>query len=203
MKKKFFLGMVLIFLTSISIVNVYGSSFLNKIIQKGNNFESGGSSGDLGNVLSNFISGDVLQIVRLIGNLIFAAVTVILGAKYIWSSAEGKSEVMESLPAFVVAVVFFYLGGNLVTWLNDATSGVAGANSWRTLSGRIRWIVNTVVGYAAFGGILFLGLKYMFASAEGKSKLKTNMGGLVLGMVFVFLASQVVDFIIQIGDSII
>ena len=43
----------------------------------------------------------------------------------------------------------------------------------------------------------------MFASAEGKSQIKTNMGGAVLGIIFVFMASQVVDFIIDIGESVL
>ena len=206
MKKKFLMGILLVFVISIVVVNVHATGLLNNIISQGNSFGNSGSTTSLGTKLSDFIKGDVMNAVLAIGNLIFAAVTVILGAKYIWSSAEGKSEVMESLPTFVVAVIFFYLGETLVTWLTGTgglATSISGATSWTSISGKIIWIVNTIVRYAAFGGILFLGLKYMFASAEGKSQLKTNMGGLVLGMVFVFLASKAVDFIIGVGDSII
>lgn len=206
MKKKIFMSILLVLVVSIVVVNVHASSLLNNIISQGNSFGNSGTSGGLGNNLSNFIKGDVMDVILAVGNLIFAAITVILGAKYIWSSAEGKSEVMESLPTFVVAIIFFYLGESIVTWLTGTgglATSISGATSWSSISGKIIWIVNTIVHYAAFGGILFLGLKYMFASAEGKSQLKTNMGGLVLGMVFVFLASRAVDFIISLGESVI
>jgi len=206
MKKKILMSILLIFVISVAVVNVHATGLLNNIISQGNSFGNSGSTTSLGTKLSAFIKGDVMSAVLAIGNLIFAAVTVILGAKYIWSSAEGKSEVMESLPTFVVAIIFFYLGETLVTWLTGTgglATSISGATSWTSISGKIIWIVNTIVRYAAFGGILFLGLKYMFASAEGKSQLKTNMGGLVLGMVFVFLASKAVDFIISIGEGII
>ena len=48
-----------------------------------------------------------------------------------------------------------------------------------------------------------MGLRYMFASAEGKSQMKTSMGGVVLGITFVFMASKVVDFIIDIGEGVL
>ena len=206
MKKKIFMSILLVIVVSITLVNVHASSLLDNIISQGNSFGNSGSTTSLGTELSDFIKGDVMSTVLAIGNLIFAAITVILGAKYIWSSAEGKSQVMESLPTFVVAIIFFYLGESLVTWLTGTgglATSISGATSWTSISGKIIWIVNTIVHYAAFGGILFLGLKYMFASAEGKSQLKTNMGGLVLGMVFVFLASRAVDFIISLGESVI
>ena len=139
----------------------------------------------------------------MIGNLVFAAVTVILGAKYIWSSAEGKSQVMESLPAFLVSVIFFYLGESLVGWLSGATGTLTSTGSWTTVEAQIIGTINMVVQYVSFGGLLYLGVKYMFASAEGKSQIKTNMGGLVLGIIFVFMASNIVSYIVRITSSVI
>ena len=202
MKKKIFLTICLIgFLISVIVPTQVYAGLLDDIISQGSGF--GGNSTNLGNELDTFITGDIMPIVGVIGNLVFAAITVILGAKYIWSGAEGKSEVMESLPTFVVAVVFFYLGESLVNWLNNASSGITSATDWNQISSKVIWIINTVVHYAAFGGILVLGLRYMFASAEGKSNIKSNLGGVVIGIVFVFLASSVINFIIEIANGVI
>lgn len=212
MKKKIFLSVALILVVTFSTANAYASGMLNSIINQGSHFGTSSGSMTIGSELSGFLLGDVKDIILLIGNLVFAAVTVILGAKYIWSSAQGKSEVMESLPTFVVAVLFFYLGGSVVEWLAGDTNNVNSsgafwkiynAEEWSTISGYIIYIVNTVVRYLSFAGILILGLRYMFASAEGKSKIKANFGGLVIGIVFVFLASNAVNFIIDLGESII
>lgn len=200
MKNKILVIIILILFIGTQFVFVE-AGMLDEIISQGTGFK--GSSTDIGTTLSKFIKGDIMNTVLLIGNLVFAAVTVILGAKYIWSSAEGKSQVMESLPAFVVSVIFFYLASSLVDWFTGATSNITSAKNWNTVAGNIIWIVNTVVRYAAFGGILVLGLKYMFASAEGKSQMKTNVGGLIIGIVFVFLASTVVDYIIDIGEAVL
>ena len=200
MKKKIFITICLIGIFVLMAAPVYATSdLMNNIFDQGNNFT--GTSSGMGSNISAFIKTEVLPIVLAIGNLVFAAVTVILGAKYIWSSAEGKAEVMESLPSFVVAVIFFYLGGNLVTWLTATGNSIAGSSSWDVLANNVIWVINTIVHYVAFGGILLLGLRYMFASAEGKSHIKANMGGLVIGIVFVFAASSAVDFIIRIASE--
>lgn len=211
MKKKIFLSIMLILVVTLFTVNAYASGMLSNIINQGTNFGNGNSSG-IGSLAENFILDDVTDVIALIGNLVFAAVTVILGVKYIWSSAQGKAEVLESLPTFVVAVLFFYLGESIVKWLvgsgDEVTSSGAvwsiyNAKNWDTISGYIMWLINTFVRYAAFAGILVLGLRYMFASAEGKSNIKTSFGGLVIGLVFVFLASNVVNFIIDLGEGIL
>lgn len=201
MKKKIFLTILLVFLTSIFVVNAYATGFLDEIIDQGNEF--GGSSDGMGEQLDSFLRDKIIPIVASIGNLVFAAVTVILGAKYIWSGADGRSQVMETLPAFVAAVIFFYLGETIVVWLTGATGGIAGATEWKTIEGKIFGTICNVVRYASFGGLIFMGLKYMLASAEGKSQIKTNMGGVILGIVFVFLASNVVNFIIDMAESVI
>lgn len=200
MKSKFLITILLIISIGLSVAKV-NANILDDIISQGSNFT--GNSEGIGNKLSEFISGDIMDSVLLVGNLVFAGVTVVLGAKYIWSSAEGKSQVMESLPGFVLAVVFFYLGGNLVSWLTAATGDIAEADSWNTIAGSIIWIINTIVRYVAFGGIIFLGLKYMFAAAEARSIMKANMGALVIGIIFVFLASNVVDYIISVSENIL
>lgn len=203
MKRKIFLTIVLIVIVSVCSVNVHASGFLNNIITQGNSFENKGTSTGIGPVLKDFITGDIMDIVWLVGNLVFGAVTVILGAKYIWSGAEGKSQVSETLPAFLVAVVFFYLGEGLVDWFTGATTTVSSASDWNSIAGLVFGTICSIVRYLSFGGLLYLGIRYMFASAEGKSQIKTSTGGLVLGIVFVFLASNAVDFIIRIADDVI
>lgn len=158
----------------------------------------------IGTALKTFITDQIEPLIGMIGNLVFAGVTVILGMKYIWSSAEGKSEVLESLPGFVLAVVFFYLGGSLVDYFKGSSlGGIVGATSWNDIEDAIWGIIYLVAQYGSFAGILVLGLRYMFASAEGKAKVKANFGVFAIGLLFVFSASNVVNFIIELGGDVL
>lgn len=205
MLKKIVISVMMICMLTIPVLHVQ-AGLLDDLIEQGSDFGDSTSSvsGDsMGGVLSEFIEDDIKDVVWGVGNLIFAGITVILGVKYIWSSAEGKSQVMESLPTFVLAVVFFYLADPLFDFIIEVTGGVAGADDWRELSGNVIWVINTIVKYLALGGLIFMGVRYLLASAEGKASLKTNMGGLVIGVLFVFLSTNVVNFIIEMGSDIL
>lgn len=205
MKKKIVIAIIVIMITLFNTENIH-ATFLNNVISEGNNFQSRGSDTGLGSKISSFINDDIKSIISLVGNLVFAVATVILGAKYIWSGVEGKSKVKESLPVFVAAVIFFYLASTLTGFFSPKTTGSVGSeinriSNWSSLSGKIVGTVNQIVRYLAFAGILVIGLKYMFESSDGKAKIKERMVPMVLGMVLVFSASKVVDFIISVGEQ--
>lgn len=203
MKKKILVIFILLILFSISFVNSY-AGLLDEIISQGSGFT--GSTSGIGDELKTFIEGDILTAVTSIGNLVFAAVTVVLGMKYIWESAQGKAQILESLPGFVLAVIFFYLGKDLVLWLNNSTAGIgviATQTTWSGVAGKIIWVINTVVKYGSFAGILVMGLRYMFAAADTRANLKSSFGGFAIGILLVFAASQVVDYIIDAAEYVI
>ena len=52
------------------------------------------------------------------------------------------------------------------------------------------------------GGVIFAGVKYMFADASKKSEIKQSMVYLVIGMVIVFAASIVVQYIVAVAGEI-
>ena len=163
LKKMLLVLLILCFVfSSISVVNASG--LLDDIMDQGDDFMDGvNNSGDteIGDTVSAYINDEVRPAVLAIGNLIFAAVTVILGVKFIWSGAEGKSEVQESLPGFVIAVIFFYLAGSIVTFITGTTSGITAAATWQELSGNFIWIVNTIVKYLALACLIYVGVKYL------------------------------------------
>lgn len=56
-------------------------------------------------------------------------------------------------------------------------------------------ILFTVLQAASIGGVIFAGVSYIFASAENKADLKRKLLPLIVGLIIVFGASTVVDFI--------
>lgn len=68
--------------------------------------------------------------------------------------------------------------------------------------GNVEGVVNNVWGTVltilrvlAVAAIVFAGVKYMFAGAEGKAEFKTGLIGIVIGAILVFGASIVVELI--------
>jgi len=164
-----------------------------------------GTKQDIAKELVKFIEGDILDAIGLIGNFIFAIVTVVLGMKYIWSGAEGRSQVLESLPAFVLGVIFFYLADTIVDFMlaDESLGGLSSATTWNSAAGRVLKIIYTVVKYGSIIGMVVIGLKYMFASADGRAEMKQTLGSMVIGLIFVFSASNIVEFIVASADEII
>ena len=206
-----FKKIALVFMLIIAVIcclNSVQALNIDEIFEQAKDFTSAGSDGEIGTRLSAFILGDVMNFVSLIGNLIFAAVTVILGAKYIWSGVNGKADVKETLPTFIVGVIFFYLATQITAFFSPTESGsvgniLMGSGSYNTLAGTVLGTINAVVKVVSFAGLVFIGLKYLFASAEGKSSVKEKMVPVALGMLLVFSASAIVDFIIKAGNEII
>ena len=208
---------VMLFVLLVTPHILVNAGMLNKVIGQGTNFVKGHKTEAIGNSIKTIILNDIKPAVFSIGTLIFAAVTVILGVKFIWSSAEGKSEVQEALPGFVLAVIFFYLSEPLINFLLGSTSSFTGfssintmiknagggTKSWGAIASATVGLINYVVKYLALAGLVYLGIRYMIASAEGKATMKVSMTGAVIGVLFTFLATNVVQFIIDAGDNII
>ncbi len=72
--------------------------------------------------------------------------------------------------------------------------GEAANNAWAA--------VRLILQILAVAAIVFAGVRYMFASADQKADIKKSMIILVIGAIFVFGASIIVDFIVQATQSI-
>lgn len=193
---------VIIFMMLLVIGNIFQSGVyafsLSEIFNRGNGIT--GSSSDYSEVES--LVGNIgTSIVKPIGYLIFAIVTVVLGVQYIWSGYNGKSKVKETLPVFICAVVLFYLGDKVT----DLFTGIFDDNigSVEQLTGNIWVNVCNVVQILAFTGILFIGVKYLMENSEGRAKIKERLAPMLIGIVFVFCAANVVSAIVKIGDTLV
>ena len=81
------------------------------------------------------------------------------------------------------------LGGGSITTANNAVNKI-----WGT--------VTLILQILAVAAIVFAGVRYMFASADGKADIKKQTIGLVVGAVLVFGASMIVDFIVNVTKEI-
>ncbi len=102
----------------------------------------------------------------------------------------------------VVLVAFLMLGSVFAVYdpLNSAPTQSIGTVD--TAVQKVWGTVLTVLQVLAIAAIVFAGVKYMFASAEGKADIKNGMIGLVIGAILVFGASAVIKVIIKASNEI-
>lgn len=189
-----------------------GQSFLDSIISKANSFLTGasdvkGSGTDpvdtgVGANIRDFLLNSIVPLIENIGVLVFYVVAAFLGVKYIWAGLNGKVEVKETLPTFVVGVVFFFASSKIYTLFMNSVKKITAASNFNTMQGNIWATVSVVVNIFAFAGICAIGLKYMFASADEKADIKKALIPMTIGIVLVYATASVIAFIANSGNGI-
>lgn len=145
----------------------------------------------------NDLVTELSDMIFKIGNMIFMVVTSILGVKYIFGSAEGKSQIKDSLITLIVAALFFY-GWEAIKNLLDIQGLLSSSEDMVSAASKIYNTVLFIVNLLAIAGIIWIGVKYMLSSAEGKSQIKTSWGPLILGIIMVYATLKFLTTIITV-----
>lgn len=140
---------------------------------------------------------EISDMIFKIGNMIFMVVTSILGVKYIFGSAEGKSQIKDSLITLIVAALFFY-GWEAIKNLLNIQGLLSSSEDMVSAASKIYNTVLFIVNLLAIAGIIWIGVKYMLSSAEGKSQIKTSWGPLILGIIMVYATLKFLTTIITV-----
>lgn len=184
MKKIFSIILILFFIFLISANSIYADDANLKPEWWNSAFNWFNSSSSASSTeVSNALTG-ILNFIKAAGNIVFFAITVVLGVKYIWGSVESKSSIKESLVTLVVAALFFY-GYSTITGLFDAKTLFV-TSSAETSIGNIYNIVLYICNVLAIAGVVFIGVKYMLAGASGRAELKTKSVPVILGIIMVY-----------------
>ncbi len=68
---------------------------------------------------------------------------------------------------------------------------------------RVWGSVTLILQVASVTAVVFAGVRYMFASADQKADIKKSMIYLVVGAIFVFSASTVINFVVKAFQDIV
>lgn len=150
------------------------------------------------NTFSNMIS--------VVGTTVFVIVTIFLGIKYMYGSVEAKASVKESLTTLLVACIFFF-GWNSIRNLlfpnNNFIFIESTDTSYEQMVGRIFAFATYIAQFLAIIGIVYVGVRYIFAGAEGKATLKGKSTTFLIGIILTFCATSFLSLISDIvNDSI-
>lgn len=193
MKRKVLIVLCLVIFTAVLCTELYATTLTPSWWTQANEFFNGtvSENKDLQNALSGIES-----FIKVIGNIIFFTVTVILGVKYIWGSVESKASIKESMVTLVVAALFFY-GYSTISSIINVKEILVTADAYISAK-NVYNIILYICNFLALGGIVFIGVKYMLAGASGKAELKTKAVPAVLGIVMVYCTLTFLQLIISV-----
>lgn len=190
------------------------NNFLNNILGQGSSFFNPGSvsgnENEIGNVINKTIKDlGIIDAILIVGNFVFVVITSVLGLKYIFASSPDKADIKNSLITLCVGIVFFFLAQLVYDFasgeLTGLFSGLAaqGNSQYVYLEGRLWATIRIVVNVCAILGVILIGLKYMFASANTRADLKTELMPMFIGIMLVFCSINVINYILVIGRSLL
>lgn len=163
---------------------------------------------DLGDTLpeqAQKVVDEFAEMVNIVGTTVIILVTIFLGIKYMFGSFEAKADVKESLINLVVACVFFFgwnsiwnllfSGGELVFVKDTDTYQSTLANVFVTLT--------NIANFLAVGAVIYIGVRYIFAGAQGKAELKGKSGQFIIGIILAFCSVGFLNYISELINSVL
>ena len=191
-KKNYTLVVLLLAIIFLTSEMVYATEWWGQA----NNFWNGATS-DVASTAMDTLE-PLVNLIKVVGNMIFVAVTILLGVKYIWGGVDSKASVKDSLTTLVVAALVFYgwntisalfMNGNRLSFITGSAETTA-----KTIYSTVLYIAN----FLAVGGLIYIGVRYMMAGAEGRSQLKARGVPIVLGIIMVYATITFLNFIVGI-----
>ena len=204
MKKKILVGMIIIALFMITLGNTTifaddNSDWSSRDFWKdANDWYSQGTIEDVttwGSIKA--ILDKFSNMVEVVGTTVIVCVTTFLGIKYMYGSAQGKAEVKDSLVTLLVACVFFF-GWNGIWGLlfqNGSLTINPSGTDFNGIVGNIFQILSFIASILAVGAVIYIGIRYIFAGATGKSELKGKSVQFLIGFILAFCSVTLLHYV--------
>lgn len=154
----------------------------------------------------NEIISTFKSMINVLGTTVITLVTMMLGIKYMYGSVEAKASVKESLVTLIVACVFFFGWTGISNLLFPDNNFIFIKDSDATFAdvlGRIFSIATYIANFFAIGGIIYVGVKYIFAGASGKADLKGKSGQFLIGIILAFCTVNFLTYISNIVQEVL
>lgn len=209
MKSKIFAIFFIFLMMTCFSTQFVKADFLNDALSSGGEFWNMGKDNpdDFGEQINNKIwkygdsSMDLIGVFKLIGNLVFFIVSIALGIKYIFSGIDGKASVKETLPSFVIGIVFFYLAETLVDFFSGIGGDIQNTTNANNVVSNVWSTVTSIGQILCIAGIVIIGLKYMLSPADKKADIKNQSVAIVIGLMLATSALPIIQFIVNVGKD--
>ena len=154
----------------------------------------------IGSIIDNFE-----RMVNIVGTTVIVLVTIFLGIKYMFGSFEAKADVKESFVTLLVACVFFF--GWDAIWKLLFSGGYMKLNpqgtGYENVVANIFTTLSYVANFLAIGAVIYIGIRYIFAGAQGKAELKGKQVQFFLGVILAFCSVGFLSYVSTVVNSML
>lgn len=200
---KIFILCMVLFVFVISINNVYGTDFWGKAATW---YDAGKSSLSNNSTSAQDVINQLANIINVLGTAVFMIVTIILGIKYMYGSIETRADIKESLATLIVAATFFFGWSSIrnILIINNGQDFAltAGTSSFAQIVAKVFSTFVYIANFAAIGGIIYVGIRYMISGASGKADIKAKSPQFILGIIMTFAFVNFLSYLSKVINSI-
>lgn len=181
------------FITILLFNTIYADGFFSPAM----NFWNNGRLDPTMQTSMNDIINEISGYIRITGTVVIVIATIVMGIRYIFGSVSQKAMDKENLFGLLVACILFFGWSNIQKILFTGKDFILwnNTNSYNDAVVRVFYIFKFIAQIVAFGAILYVGIKYIFAGAEGKAQLKGKSGLFILGIIMTFATFELLDFV--------
>ncbi len=166
--------------------------------------------GQTNTYLDESVLSQIANIVEIVGTGVIAIATVVLGIRYILGSATQRADVKDNMITLLVACLFFFGWSNLrgilisgVTFSGNGVSNISGNAKFNIFDptslaktlGNVFGIVLNIGKAVALIATVYIGFKYVFSGAEGKSQLKEKGIMYIIGIILIFSTFNIITLV--------
>lgn len=148
----------------------------------------------------------VSNMVNIIGTTTIVIVTIFLGIKYMFGSVESKADIKQSLVTLLIACVFFFGWqsiSNLLMPNNQLIFIDSNDSNYENMVGRIYATFVYIANIAAVIAVIYVGVRYIFASASSRAELKGKSVQFIIGIILAFSSINVLSYISKVVNEVI
>lgn len=119
---------------------------------------------------------------------------------------KAKKNMKKNIQLVIICTLIAIFSINSVCIAATSANFPTGGTVDRTVSqatGKVWGSVVKVVQILAFAAIIFAGLRYMFASADGRADIKKGLIILALGAVLVFATTTIVSLVVDSANQLL
>lgn len=151
---------------------------------------------------------DIIEIfsdmINVVGTTLIVVATIVLGIKYIIGTVESQTSAKEGLINLFIACVFFFGWTSIKNLLFPGNNFIFTSDTDTTYTNIVGRLFSTFTYIAQFivvASIIYVGIKYIFAGADGRAELKGKSVYFIIGIILVFATTNVLSFISELIDQ--
>lgn len=146
----------------------------------------------------NTIIKTFTDMINVAGTTIIVVATIVLGIKYIIGTVESQTSAKEGLINLFIACIFFFGWTSIKNLLFPGNNFIFTSDNdvtYTNIVGRLFSTFTYIAQFIVVISIIYVGIKYIFSGATGKSELKGKSVYFIIGIILVFATTNVLSFI--------